>query len=123
MHEFSIAACAVDRIIEAARNKGAKRIHEVEILVGELSLVGEGQLIFWIKEILSSKGEIAQDVKIDLKQIPAIIKCIECGYQGNLKPKNEDHFYPTFRCPNCNSENIQIEKGRDCVLNKIQIEM
>ncbi len=70
MHEFSAANQAVEEIIKNAQNKGAKRIREVEILVGELNLLGKEQLIFWMKQMLSSKGEIASDVKIDLKPVP-----------------------------------------------------
>ena len=64
MHEFSIASCAVDRIMATAQDKRAKRIREVEILVGELSLVGKEQFLFWMNEMLLSKGEITSNVKI-----------------------------------------------------------
>jgi Zn finger protein HypA/HybF involved in hydrogenase expression len=70
MHEFSLANQTVDEIIANAQERGAKRICRVELLVGELNLLGEEQLIFWIKQILSSKGKIASDVKIDFKPIP-----------------------------------------------------
>ncbi len=123
MHEFSIASQAVDKIVETALDKGAKRIREVEILIGELNLLGGEQLIFWIKEMLNSKIDIAGDVKIDLKPVQAIIKCNRCGYEGNLKPeKNEDHFHPKFFCPRCGQGDIEIKKGKEFVLNRIQIE-
>lgn len=83
MHEFSIANQAVDKIMEAARDNGAKRIHSIELILGELSMIGSEQFMFWMREILSSKGDIADDVKIDLK----------------------------------------MANGRDCVLNRIQLEV
>lgn len=70
MHEFSLANQAVDEIIANAQDRGAKRICRVELLVGELNLLGGEQLIFWMKQMLNSKGKIASDVKIDLKPIP-----------------------------------------------------
>ena len=123
MHEFSAANQAVDKIVETALGRGAKRIREVEILVGELNLLGGEQLIFWMREILNSRGEIGSDVKIDLKPVQAIIKCNRCGYEGNLKPKKEeDHHHPLFFCPGCGQGDIEIKKGREFVLNRIQIE-
>lgn len=122
MHEFSVASNAVDRIMETARKRGAKRIREVEILLGELSLLGEDQFLFWMKEMLRTKGDIAQDVKIGLKHSPVVIKCNHCGYEGNVRVKDANHFYPVFNCPSCNQSDLQIEKGRECVLSKIQIQ-
>ena len=122
MHEFSVATHTVDKIIETALNSGAKKIREVEILIGELSLLGKDQLAFWMKEILNGKGDIAHNVKIDVKSTTALIKCNMSGYEGNLKEKGEDHFTPTFYCPSCNQGDIEIKKGRECILKSIQIE-
>jgi hydrogenase nickel insertion protein HypA len=122
MHEFSIANQAADEIITNARNKKAKKIRSVEILIGELNLLGEEQLIFWIKKMLNSKGEIASDVRIDLKPVRAVIKCNHCGYEGNLEVKDQDHHSPKFYCPSCNQGDISIKRGKELVLNKIQIE-
>lgn len=122
MHEFSVANDAVDKIMKTALTRGAKRICEVEVLLGELSLLGEDQFLFWLKEMLRSKGEITQHVKIDLKHSLAVVKCNQCGYEGNLRPADEKHFHPVFRCPSCHQSDLEIKKGRECVLNRIQIE-
>lgn len=122
MHEFSVATDAVDKIMKNALARGAKRIREVEVIIGELSLVGREQFLFWMKEMLNSKGEIASDVKIDSKLLKAVIKCRHCEYEGNLKAKDEEHLYPLFCCPSCNQTDVQIKQGRTCVLNRIQIE-
>ena len=123
MHEFTLANQTADTIIKAALDKGAKKILSVEILLGELNLAGEEQFIFWLNEILDSKGEIAKDVKIDLKPVQAKIKCRQCGYEGGLKPEDEDHHNPIFRCPSCNQVDIEIKKGIDCVLNRVELEI
>ena len=68
MHEFTIAGQIVDKIFETAAERGAKKIHRVEILVGEREMHGEEQLEFWLEKMLSSKGEIAKDVKVDIKK-------------------------------------------------------
>jgi len=68
MHEFTIAGQIVNKIVETAVERGAKKIRRVEILVGEHSLHGEDQLAFWLEEMLRSKGTIAADVKVDIKK-------------------------------------------------------
>ena len=127
MHEFSIASQAVDKIVETALNRGAKKIRRVELLVGELNLLGEEQLIFWIKQVLNSKVDIAGDVKIEIKPVQAVIKCNRCGYEGSLKAEKEeihsqDHSHLLFFCPSCDQADITIKKGREFVLNRVQIE-
>lgn len=123
MHEFSAANQAVDEIMEVALNKGAKKILGIELLIGELNLLGKEEFLFCMKQILSSKGEIASDVKIDLKPVKAVIRCRHCGYEGNLKSKDENHLHPIFLCPSCNQADIEIRQGRECVLNRIQLEV
>ena len=123
MHEFSLANQTADTIIKAALDKGAKKIQSVEILLGELNLIGEEQFLFWIKQILDSKGEIAKDIKIDLKTVRAKIKCKQCGYEGGLNVEGQDHHHPIFRCPSCNQVNVDIKEGRECVLKRIQLEI
>lgn len=123
MHEFSIANQAVDKIMEAASEKRAKKIHQVELVIGELNMLGKDEFIFCMKEILSSKGEIASDVMIDLKQVDAEIRCGRCGYEGSLKPKEEDHHSHIFHCPSCDQTDIEIRKGKECILNRIKLEV
>lgn len=123
MHEFSIAEQAAEKIIKAALSKGAKKIYSAQILIGELNFVGEEQFIFWIKEKLSSAGEIANDVKIDLKTVPAVIRCKQCGYEGNIRVKHDDHYHHMVPCPSCNKGDIEIKSGRECILNKVELEI
>ncbi len=122
MHELSVANQIVERALEVAKEKKAKKIKSIELAVGELSLLGEEQLKFWVKEILKSK-EIGKDVQIKVNSVKAKIKCKKCGYEGNLKPANQDHFQPVFFCPDCGESDIQIEGGRDCVIKKVQVQI
>lgn len=123
MHEFSVASQAVDTIIEKAFQRKAKRICSIEFLLGELCMLNGEQLIFWMKEMLNCRVDIARDATIELKQARAMVKCNQCGYEGNLIVKDQDHFYPLFTCPSCNQDDVEIKKGKECVLKKIQLEI
>lgn len=123
MHELWLAKQAVNRIIEVARDKKAKRVNRVELLLGELTMVGEEQFLFWMKEILRSQGDVAQSAEIELKPVQAVVECKNCGYQGGLKPIDESHLYPNFSCPFCNHQTLDIKKGREFILHRIQLEV
>jgi hydrogenase nickel insertion protein HypA len=153
MHEFSVANQAVDKIVKIALTKKVKRICRVEFQIGELSLLGKDQISFWMKEMLKLQGEVADDVQIDFKTIRTAIKCNCCGYEGDLDIKDRNRFYvfedikdttfknkisndvsSTFyshtrdfsvgiRCPSCKHGDIEIKRGREFILNRIQVEV
>jgi len=123
MHEFSIASQAAKRVISLAKEKKAKKINKVELAVGELSLLAEEQLKFWLSEILS-KENTANDLTITISSVKALIKCRTCGYEGILKPSgDEHHLHPIFLCPECGSSDIQIKEGRDCVIKRVELDI
>lgn len=123
MHELWLASQVVDKIVGVAHDKKAKRVKRVELLLGELTMVGAQQFLFWIKELLGSSGQIAQSVEIELKPVKAVVECKNCGYRGGLKPIDENHLYPDFSCPCCDQPDIEVKKGRELILNKIQLEV
>ena len=122
MHEFSIASQIAERALDVAKEMKAKKIKSIELSVGELSLLAKEQLKFWLKEILNKK-DIAKDAKIKINPVKAKIKCKSCGYEGNLKSDNQNHFQPAFLCPDCGDSDIDIKEGRDCVIKRVQVEI
>ena len=123
MHEFSIASQAAERVLSLAKEKKAKKINKIELAVGQLSLLGEEQLKFWLKEILG-RDKIGGSVQIKITPVKALVKCSSCGYEGNLKSSGrENHLHPVFLCPECESSDIGIKEGRDCVIKRVEVEI
>ncbi len=122
MHEFSVASQIADRVLQVAKEKKAKDIKSVELDIGQLNLLAEEQLKFWLAEIFKEK-EIAKTIKIKINQVKAVIKCRKCGYEGNLKPAEQNHLHPVFLCPTCKDSDIDIKEGRDCVIKRIRVEI
>ena len=123
MHEFSIASQAVENIVKVSAEKKAKKICGVEFLIGEASMIGREQFLYWIKELHTSKVDIAHHAAIDVQSIEIIIRCRQCGYDGGLSGRNQDHFNPIFECPACGIEDVEIKQGRECILKRIQLEI
>ncbi|MFH1548558.1 MAG: hydrogenase/urease maturation nickel metallochaperone HypA [Candidatus Omnitrophota bacterium] len=122
MHEFSVASQIADRVLQVAVEKKAKEIKSIELDIGQLNLLAEEQLKFWLTEILKEK-EIAKTTKIKINRVKAVIKCRKCGYEGNLKSDEQNHLHPVFLCPSCKDSDIDIKEGRDCVIKKIKMQI
>ena len=123
MHEFSLAQEAVDKIIKEAKNKNAKEIKEIELIIGELNHLGKERMEFWFREILSSKCRIADDVKINIQEVRSEAICKACSYRGGLSSDAHDHFSHTFKCPSCGGSDLEIKKGMEFIINRVQLEV
>jgi len=121
MHEFSISSEIVNSVLSTvAKNKG-KKVLSVQLEIGELTHLNIEQVTFWIHELF--KGSIAEGAKVKVKTIKAQIYCKDCGYKGGIRSDQEDSFRHLIpqTCPQCNSFQIKVGKGRECILRKIQV--
>jgi len=121
MHEFSISSEIVKNVLDTAeKNKGGK-VLSVQLEIGELTHLNREQVAFWVHELF--KGSIAEGAKVKVKTIKAQIYCKDCGYKGGIRSDQEDSFRHLIpqTCPQCNSFQIKVGKGRECILRKIQV--
>ena len=144
MHEFSISHKIAKVVLDKAREQGAKEVLRVEIEIGELSFLNPEQVEFWVK--IGFEKTIASLATISIKVIEPQILCKVCGYAGKLKMftsftdafglpfasltdafglrENEPMYHillPSFSCPKCNSNEIEIERGRECLIKRIEL--
>ena len=120
MHEFSIADEIVRNVLRSAKENHGKKVLSIQLEIGELALLNVEQVTFWIQELL--KGSIAEGAKVKVRTIKARIQCESCGYRGGMNLDQRDPFRHTipYSCPKCQSFQIDVEKGRECHLKKIQ---
>jgi hydrogenase nickel incorporation protein HypA/HybF len=120
MHEFSISDEIVRNVLDEAKKNNGKKVLSIQLEIGELTLVNVEQVTFWIHELF--KGSVAAGAKVNVKTIKARIQCKSCGYRGKMSLDQQDpfrHFIP-YSCPQCSSFQIKVEKGRECILRRIQ---
>ena len=120
MHEFSIASEIVQNVLDAANKNKAKKILSIQLEIGELSLLNLEQVRFWIQELFRETA--AEGAQVKIKEIKAHLRCHSCQYKGKEHIGDKDffsHFTP-LACPRCGSLEVEIEKGRECMLRKIQ---
>ncbi len=120
MHEFSISEEIVRNVLEAVKEKNGKKVLSIQLEIGELALLNVEQVTFWIDELF--KGSIAEGAKVKVRTIKARIKCESCGYHGGMNRDRRDPFRHAipYSCPKCHSFQIEVEKGRECYLRRIQ---
>ena len=121
MHEFSIADEIVKNVLETAKKNRGKKVVSILLEIGELTHLNREQVTFWIKELF--RDSVAEDAEVKVKMIKPRIHCKSCGYKGGMGPNQEDSFryLISASCPKCNSFQINIEKGRECILRRIQV--
>lgn len=121
MHEFSISSEIVKTVLDTTKKSSGKKVLSVQLEIGELTLLNGDQVGFWVKELF--KGSAAEDAEVKIKTIKARILCKACGYKGGIRSDQEDSFWHLTlqTCPQCNSFQFKIEKGRECILRKIQV--
>lgn len=122
MHELSISQEIADFVLGESAKQGAQSVSRVEIEIGRLSFLNPEQVEFWLK--LCFENTPASEAELQVSVIEAEISCRKCGYSGNLTMENDPAYHftlPSFSCPRCGSSEITIEKGRECVVKRIEI--
>jgi hydrogenase nickel incorporation protein HypA/HybF len=119
MHEFSVMTQIVDSILSEAKKRNAKKIEQVDLQIGEYTMLGDEQMSFAF-EVLS-KDSILEKAKLEISHVPGRIKCT-CGYDGPV-PLDEDSHHrtvPIMECPKCKRP-AKITEGRECLVRNIRM--
>ena len=123
MHEASVMADIVDAVLAELENYHVTRVNEVTIVVGDLTQLGEEQLLFaW--EVLTDSN-ILKGSKLTVKHDPVMIRCAACGYDGPAKSVDFgdglSHAIPLLSCPECGGK-IEVTGGNACRIESFDIE-
>ena len=122
MHEFSFAY-DIFKVAEATALKyNAKRITEVLLEIGELTLI--------VPELLkrsfemATKGSIAEGARLTIKMLPGKIKCRECDKVSEVSITKEAQLtgLQLFQCSHCGSNNTEIIEGKKANVRNIKIQ-
>ncbi len=122
MHEFSFAY-DIFKVAEATALKyNAKKISEVFLEIGELTLI--------VPELLrrsfemATKGSIAEGANLNIKIVPGKVKCRECNEISEVSLSNEAQLtgLQLFKCSHCGSNNTEIVEGRKANVRNIKIQ-
>jgi hydrogenase nickel incorporation protein HypA/HybF len=115
MHELSLAVSIIETAIRAAKEHDAKKILEINVEIGDLTVVSEDRLRFTLE--ITSKDTIAENAKINIERKPGRIRCMKCGYEGENPPTDDDPLQhllmSSLKCPKCGNTHTEIIGGRE----------
>ena len=122
MHEFAFAY-NIFKVAEATAIKyNAKKITEVILEIGELTLIVPDLLRRSFE--IATKGSIAEGAKLNIKIIPGQVKCRECNKISEVSLTEEAQLtgLQLFRCKHCGSNNTEIIEGKKANVKNIKIQ-
>ena len=121
MHEFSVTSQVVQNVLAEAEKRGAKKVTEVQLVVGKLTFLGLEQVRF-AYEVLA-KGTIMEGSKLVVEAQEGVVQCDNCGYEGDFKYEDDPLYHvpvPTLKCPKC-SNTVKIKAGKECIIKNIRM--
>jgi hydrogenase nickel incorporation protein HypA/HybF len=121
VHEGSITTQIVENVLKEAKKRRAKKVVELQLVIGKLTFLNPEQVRFWY-EILT-KDTIMQNSKLDIEESEGIVRCPNCGYEGNFKYVDDPALHiptPTLNCPRCNRV-VDIVGGKDCLIKNVKM--
>ena len=121
MHEFSFAM-NIFKVAEATAIKyNAKKITEVYLEIGELTLIVPDLLKQSFK--MATHGSIAEGAELIIEITPGKIKCRECGKESTVTLSEDTYLkgLELFQCQHCESKNTEVIEGKKANVKNIKI--
>ncbi len=120
MHEYSVMTQIIDSILEEAKKHDAKKVDDVDLEIGEYTMLGDEQMKF-AYEVLS-KDTILQGSRLHISHRKGKIKCDSCGYEGDVQIAEDSphRLVPILECPKCHSP-AKVVEGRECLIRNIRM--
>ena len=122
MHEFAFAM-NIFKVAEATALKyKAKKISEVLLEIGELTLIVPEMLQRSFE--MATKGSIAEGAKLVIEITPGKIKCRECEKISGVSLTEEAQLtgLQLFQCSFCLSKDTEIIEGKKANVKNIKIQ-
>ena len=121
MHEFSMITQIVKNILLEAERYNAKKVAEVNLVIGKLTFLGIEQVRFSYNLIV--ENTIMEGSKLCIEETRGVVKCPSCGYEGDIMYEDDPVYHlptPTLRCPKCEGV-VKVIGGRECTIKSIKV--
>ncbi len=113
MHELPIAESILHIAVEHAEQVGARRVTDLNLVIGQLSSVVDDSIQFYWDII--SQGTVCEGAALHFERIPATLTCLDCHHTYTLRRD-------LMACPQCDSIRLKVIAGEEFRLESIEVE-
>jgi hydrogenase nickel incorporation protein HypA/HybF len=113
MHELSVTESILDIALRHAKNAGAIRITDLNLVIGQLSSIVDDSVQFYWDII--AKDSLAEGARLHFKRIPAEMLCLDCGKRFGLDGD-------ILACPDCQSVHVKVIAGDEFRLDSMDVD-
>ena len=113
MHELGLTQNLIEIALEHAEREGARTISSLVLEIGTLSGVIPEAVEFAFEAC--SQGTIAAGATLEIRHVPGIGHCPECGEQTQLESL-------TDCCSHCGGYGLEILQGQEMALIEMEID-
>jgi hydrogenase nickel incorporation protein HypA/HybF len=114
MHEMGLALQIVEiakaSIPEELRDA---RVERVNLKVGKMAAVVPASLRFCFEVI--TRNTALEGAELSMEEVPVVARCRDCRHEWTLEG-------PVFRCPACESGDVEMVSGRELDIVSIEVE-
>ena len=121
MHEVSVMSSIIDSVLEELKRYDVEKVEEVFLTIGELTFLGEEQLMFAF-EILT-RDTLLEGSKLTIEKEQISVRCTACEYKGNVDYVEDDTMHyalPNLSCPRCGGK-VEMVSGKSCVVRSVRV--
>ena len=124
MHESSVTQQIVQNVLQEAEKHQAKKVVEVDLVIGKLSLLGLEQVRFMYKIFV--KGTVMEGSNLVIEERDGLARCLKCGNEKQLSYGDPSGYHVptvpamTLLCPKCD-ETMEIVEGKECLIKSLKL--
>jgi hydrogenase nickel incorporation protein HypA/HybF len=113
MHELSVTQSILNIVVQHAQQANAKRVEDIQIVMGELSTNVDDSIQFYWP--LIANGTLAENATLHFRRVPTQMQCLGCNHLYHPQPDELD-------CPHCGYAGSKIVAGEEFYVESIDIE-
>ncbi len=147
MHEFAVADQIFQSCIETANHHQVDKIMEINVELGDFTLVVE-ELLTYSFNIMKKQSPITAESELVITRTPGVVECIDCKKTSEIWFNEEQEKVPKeaadeldnftqkvhlnkdlrfmsvnlFRCKHCKSRNTNLISGKDIKVKNLKVQ-
>ena len=121
MHEVSVMSSILEQVLKELDKHEVEKVEEVELVVGELTFLGQEQLMFAYE--IMSRDTLLEGSELKIVTESLEVQCSSCDYSGPADYLDDEEYHrsvPVLHCPKCSGK-VSIVKGKRCGVTSIKV--